>query len=108
MREKIPRSAGLISVVVGVVALIFVYAILGTVDIVYRNDDGNQLGRQENVSVFADIDLPEGEYTYLSGEETKSADDLNGLRFEIAKTLVTNLFSFDWQEMDNEIILTQK
>ena len=114
MKGKIPRYAGLISAVLAVVLVVAIYAMLGTVDLVFVNND-KETYRQENVSMFSDIDVVTDEagepveYTFVSGNQVMP---LNGnetdFRFTIAKTLLENLFTFKWQPMDQVIVLTAK
>lgn len=112
MKNKMPRYAGILSVILAVVLLVLIYALLGTVDLVFVND-GKEVCRQENVSVFSDIEVDVGsaedpiQYTYLSGDEVKPLEgNETNFRIKIATTLVENLFTFKWNENDQVITLT--
>jgi hypothetical protein len=72
-----------------------------------------QVARMEDVRVISDLQLDaedvltgeELEFTY--GEGKTYAADMN-LRFEIAKTLVVNLFTQKWDNADQVIIFESK
>ena len=101
------------SVIAAVALLISIYAVLGTVDLVFMNGS-EEVYRMEGVNMLSDIELPSDEvdenmeFTYVSGEETKDFGDPTEFKFHIAKTLVENLFSFKWEKLDHRIILTAK
>ena len=110
--NKLPRFAGLISVILAAVIIMGVYLLVGSVDLAFV-DDGNQIAYVEDVKILSDIEIPaevdEGlEFTYVSGEETKDFADKGGFKFNIARTLVENLFTFKWEERDYVITLTAK
>ena len=107
MKQKIPRSTGIISVVVSVLIVLTIYTLLGTVNLVFMKD-GRQVSRQEGVNMFSDIELPEGELTYTVNGETKPLEYIGDLKAEIGVTVLTNFLSFKWQERDNVITITQE
>ena len=105
MKDKLPGNAGILSAIAAVLIIVVIYTMLGTVDLVYMQGN-KEISRQENVSVFSDIELPEGEFSYSVNGETKELEDINTLKTDIGITVITNLFSFKWQKMDNIIVLT--
>lgn len=122
MKDIMYKKASVIGAVLSIVLLIVIYALLGTVELVYVNGD-REVYRQENVRVISKIDDPvenmseeflaEGEtmsFTYLSGNEKKTLDveKPGDLKVEILKTLVLNLFSFKWEEQSYVIEFTAK
>ena len=116
--------AGIISSLIAVVLIICFYAILGTVDLVFikevkeGNDviSSNEVARIENASAISDLELTrwdikdyeELEFTYGEGENQKDFADNFELRFEIAKTVVINLVTFNWDDADQVIIFKSK
>ena len=107
MKSKIPRSAGIISVIVAAVILVLVYSLLGTVDLVYMQDN-REIYRQKDVNVLSDIEIPEGDFVYTSGDETKPIQDENELKKDICITVLTNLVTFKWNELDYVITFKAK
>lgn len=113
MKEINRRNAGLFAALLGIIVVLLVYTLLGTVDLVFMKGD-LQVARMENVRVISDLQLDvedvitgeELEYTY--GENGKLyAPDMN-LRIEIAKTLVVNLFTQKWDNADQVIVFEAK
>ena len=112
MKEITRRSAGVAAALLGIILVLLVYTLLGTVDLVFMKGDF-QVARMENVRVISDLQLDtedvvtgeELEYTYGKGN-TYAADMT--LRIEIAKTLVTNLFTQKWDNADQVIVLQAK
>lgn len=112
MKEIARRNAGLFAALLGIIIVLLVYTLLGTVDLVFMKGD-LQVARMEDVRVISDLQLnaediltgEELEFTY--GEGKTYAADMN-LRFEIAKTLVVNLFTQKWDNADQVIILDAK
>ena len=112
MKEIARRNAGLLAALLGVIIVLLVYTLLGTVDLVFMKGD-LQVARMEDVRVISDLQLDaedvltgeELEFTY--GEGKTYAADMN-LRFEIAKTLVVNLFTQKWDNADQVIIFESK
>lgn len=113
MKDIVRRNAGIISAILAIVLVLVIYALLGTVDLVFMKGDF-QVARMENVRVFSDIELDvedvvtgeELEYTYGDNEKLYEAD-LN-FRIEIAKTLLLNLFTFKLDPADQVIVLNAK
>ncbi len=106
-KQKPARSAGLISVLLAVVIILAIYTVLGTVDLVVLKPDGNQDHVIEDVNILSDIELPEGELTYTVNGEEKPLENIADLKADIGITVLTNFFSFKWQERDNVIIINQ-
>ena len=112
MKEINRRNAGLFAALLGIIVVLLVYTLLGTVDLVFMKGD-LQVARMEDVRVISDLQLDaedvltgeELEFTY--GEGKTYAADMN-LRFEIAKTLVVNLFTQKWDNADQVIIFEAK
>lgn len=112
MKEIARRNAGLFAALLGIIIVLLVYTLLGTVDLVFMKGD-LQVARMEDVRVISDLQLDaedvltgeELEFTY--GEGKTYAADMN-LRFEIAKTLVVNLFTQKWDNADQVIIFEAK
>ena len=112
MKEIARRNAGLLAALLGIIIVLLVYTLLGTVDLVFMKGD-LQVARMEDVRVISDLQLDaedvltgeELEFTYGEGETY--AADMN-LRFEIAKTLVVNLFTQKWDNADQVIIFEAK
>lgn len=111
MKDKAIRFAGIISIFAAIALMILVYALCGTVDLVFVN--GEEEYRQENVSVFSDIDVYVGDgeepinYTFVSGGETipLKGNEID-FKVKIVTTLVENLFTGKWEEWDQVITLT--
>ncbi len=107
MTQRVPQSAGIISIILAVVLLLTIYTFLGTVDLVYMKD-GKQSAVQEDVRVFSEIHFPEGELSCtVNGEET-AINSVNDLRVQIGATVFSNFLSFKWTEEDNVIIVNQQ
>ena len=113
MKDIARRNAGIGSVILALILILAIYTLLGTVDLVFMKGDF-QVARMEDVGVFSDLELnaedvitgEELDYTY--GEDAKEFSGDFSFRLEIAKTLIVNLFTFNWDEADNTIILTAK
>ena len=112
MKEITRRNAGLFAALLGIILVLLVYTLLGTVDLVVMKGDF-QVARMEDVRVISDLQLDtqdvitgeELEYTY--GEGKTYAADMT-LRVEIAKTLIVNLFTQKWDNADQVIIFEAK
>jgi hypothetical protein len=113
MKEIVRRNAGLFAALLGIILVLVVYTLLGTVDLVFMKGDF-QVARTEDVRVISDLQIEnviedvkieELEFTY--GEGKTYAADMT-LRVEIAKTLVVNLFTQKWDAADQVIILEAK
>ena len=102
MKQKFPANAGLLSAVGGLIIVLAIYVIFGTVDLVFMSND-KQVDRMENVGILSEIVLPEGNLTYMDGETTKSLTSVDDLKVQIGMTLINNLFSFDRVEYDHQI-----
>lgn len=112
MKEITRRNAGLFAALLGIILVLLVYTLLGTVDLVFMKGDF-QVARMEDVRVISNLQLDtqdvitgeELEYTY--GEGKTYAADMT-LRVEIAKTLIVNLFTQKWDNADQVIIFEAK
>ena len=112
MKLRAPRDTGSpLTMLIGLLAivlLVFLYSVLGTVEVVFRNDEF-VISRQENVRVISDIEIPdEATEYYVVGNETVIVDDVSDIKSEIMKTLIINLVTFKWQESDHIIELHTK
>ena len=112
MKFRAPRDTSsplaVLIALLAVVVLIFAYSVLGTVEIVFENDD-YVIDRQENVSALSQIDIPdEAEAYYIVGNKNVVVDEAGDLKSEIMKTLIINLITFKWQESDHVIVLHTK
>lgn len=104
------RNTGIASLILAVVILLVIYTLTGTVDLVFRKD-GREVHRIEDASVFADLSIPDGEsksFYYSTELGEKQFSDSVEFRIEIAKTVLTKLINFEWEEMDSYIILNQR
>lgn len=112
------RRATLISAIAALLVVIFVYALFASVDIAIMKGE-EEIGYKANVMVFSDLDLgTEGEeadpalegltLTYTSGEQTKEYKGDFSFRLEIVKTTLVNLFTFNWTDDANVIVLQAK
>ncbi len=109
------RRAGIISGILGLLLILIIYVMLGSVDLVFIKDN-HEIYCIEDVGVFSDltvnVDEVEGnqdlEYTYSSGNDTKDFEDSFGFRMEIAKTILLNFITLKWEPYQQEIILTAK
>ena len=66
MKDIKLRSAGIISAILALVLLLCIYTMLGTVDLVFKQD-GREVYRLDDVNIFSDLTIPEVEgsvYTY--------------------------------------------
>ena len=54
------------------------------------------------------MDLRDWQTVTIDGEDAKDFSGDFSFRLEIAKTLIVNLFTFNWDEADNTIVLTAK
>ena len=115
MKEINRRNAGLLAALLGIIVVLLVYTLLGTVDLVFMKGD-LQVARMEDVRVISDLQLDAEDAitsdalndTYTYGEDGKIyAADMN-LRVEIAKTLVMNLFTQKWDNADQVIVFEAK
>ena len=107
MKQNTPRSAGVISIILAFTLLLAIYTVLGTVDVVFMKD-GKETVVCEDVNVFSELHLPEGELSYTADGETKAIESAADLRVEIGKTVLVNFICFKWDEADNVITITQK
>ena len=115
------KKAGVLIAIVSLVMVLGLYAVLGTVDLVYTNGD-REIYRQEGVRIISTIEDPmekmdeefitgeDMKFTFTSGKKTKTFDpaDPKELKTEIVKTLVVNLVTFDWKEANYVITINAK
>ena len=122
MKDIMYKKAGIGLAILGLVLIVLIYTLLGSVDLVYVVGE-REAYRQENARVVTKIDdpvecmseefLPEGgsvSFTYKSGDETKTLNTEKPfeIKMEIAKTIVKNLFTFQWKEQNYVINFTAK
>ena len=103
MKSLIPRYAGIVAAIVAIALIFGVYAMFGTVDLVFKNSEGLEIGRQENVSLFSEIELEEG-YTY-SYNELVINEDQSPLKSDIPMTLILNAATFNWDKEANDLVI---
>ena len=104
MNQRVPQSAGIISIILAVVLLLAIYTLLGTVDLIYMTD-GNESAVHEDANVFSELHFPEGVISCtVNGEET-DIGNVNDLRVQIGATVLSNFLGFKWTEEDNVIIV---
>ena len=103
MKSLIPRYAGVVAAIVAIALIFGVYAMFGTVDLVFKNSEGLEIGRQENVSLFSEIELEEG-YTY-SYNELVINEDQSPLKSDIPMTLILNAATFNWDKDANDLVI---
>ena len=106
MKSLIPRYAGIVAAIVAIALIFGVYAMFGTVDLVFKNSEGLEIGRQENVSLFSEIELEEG-YTY-SYNELDINEDQSPLKSDIPMTLILNAATFNWDKEANDLVIDVK
>lgn len=106
MKSLIPRYAGIVAAIVAIALIFGVYAMFGTVDLVFKNSDGLEVKRQENVSLFTEIELEEG-YTY-SYNESVINEDQSSLKKDIPMTLILNAATFNWDKEANDLVIDVK
>ena len=106
MKSLIPRYAGVVAAIVAIALIFCVYAMFGTVDLVFKNSEGLEVGRQENVSLFSKIELEEG-YTY-SYNELVINEDQSSLKKDIPMTLILNAATFNWDKEANDLVIDVK
>ena len=104
------RNTGIVSLIFAVIILLIIYTLVGTVDLVFR-EDGREVYRIEDANVFADLTIPDEDgasFYYSTDLGEKMFSDSIEFRIEIAKTVFTKLINFEWEEMDSYIVLNQK
>ena len=116
MKNPKHMSAGIISTCLAIILILFTYVALAKVDLVYMQD-GVEICRQDDVSVFSEItdpaeNLPEGEalsFTYTDGDQKVDFDHTD-VKFKLAigKLVISNLIGFKWSESNQVIIMTAK
>lgn len=113
MKDINRRNAGILAALFAIVIVVFVYALLGKVDLVFMKGN-NEVARIDDVCSLSDIsisaeDIKGGEeLSFTYGVDARDYDGGLGCRFEIAKTVVVNFFTFKWQEDDQVVILHAK
>ena len=115
-----PLSAW-ISVVLGFAFILLTCATLTKMDIVFMKGDV-EICRQENLCAFSNIEAPEdilpegfitdGEemiFTYIDGEKEIEFDNASfDFRIYMAKTVINNIISFNFNSESNIIVLKAK
>lgn len=107
------REAKFYIAIVGLIVILIVYTLFGSVDLVFKSGN-NEVYYVENATVLSGLELEASdikggkllEFTY--GEDGKTFDNGIEFRVEIAKTLIINLFTFKWSESDYIITLQAK
>ena len=112
MKFRAPRdTSSPLAMLIGILAIVLIillYSVLGTVEVVFENDDF-VISRQENVRVISNIEMPdEATEYYVVGAEDVIIDEVGDIKGEIMKTLILNLVTFKWQESDHIIVLHAK
>jgi hypothetical protein len=105
MKSIIPRYAGIVAAVLAIILIAGIFAMLGTVDLVFV-EDGYEVRRQENVSVFTEIEANDN-YSYVYGGNTYTIAD-NKLKEHIVSTVLVNAVTFNWDQEANDITVTVK
>lgn len=108
MADKAFRSAGVISAALAILLCLVIYLLFATVDVVFISEDC-EIYRLNDVSVISDLSIPEGyEATYVYGDAGAEFNDGIEFRLQIGTTLLTNLFTFKWEDTDNVITVTKQ
>lgn len=110
MKISPARNASIISAILALVAIVLIYSIIGTVDLVFKSGE-NEIYRIDDTNVFTDLATPGMEgwtFAYDLGEGEKTFSDSPEFRFEIAKTVLMNLVTFKWEDSDYEIVLNKQ
>ena len=105
MKQKAPRSAGIISIILAIVILLGIYTIFCRVDLVFMGSN-NQSSIQEDVTVLSEIHYPDGQLTYTVDGEEIAIESLMDLRIQMAKTILVNFVNFNWGGDYNTMIFT--
>ena len=107
MKSRIPRYAGVVAAMIALVLITGLLAVFGTVDVIFMKN-GLEVGRQENVTVFSDVELytEEGvdlQYNYVYfgmpheyGESFKIHSVIN---------LLFNTVTFNFSEGANDFVI---
>lgn len=103
MKSLMPRYAGIVAAIISIALILGVYAVFGTVDLVFKNSEGLEIGRQENISMFTEIELDPGFTYYYEGEVIN--EDQSALKNEIPLTLIINAATFNWDKEANDLVI---
>ena len=106
MKSLMPRYAGIVAAIVAIALIFGVYAMFGTVDLVFKNSEGLEIGRQENVSLFSEIELEEGFTYYYEGEVIN--EDQSCVKKDIPLCLIVNAATFNWDKEANDLVIDVK
>ena len=110
MKDIVRRNAGFLAAILGIVLILLIYIMLGTVDLVFMKD-GFQVARMDDVRVFSNLELDPDEVitgeelSYIYGENSEPFKGDFKFRIEIAKVLVINFFTHKWEPTDYVIVL---
>ena len=112
MKTVFPRYAGFVAAILALLLIVGVFAIFGTVDLVYMKE-GYEVGRQENVSLISDIELyvapgetEPGAFSYTYGGNRYVVNEgCANLKEHIVYTVITNAFTFKWSDEANDFVL---
>ena len=103
MKSLMPRYAGIVAAIIAIALVVGVYAMFGTVDLVFKNSEGLEVSRQENVSMFTEIELDPGFTYYYEGEVIN--EDQSALKNDIPMTLILNAATFNWDKEANDFVI---
>ena len=109
MSNQKVRNAGIIAAILAIVIIIVAYALVGSVDLVFKKG-GIESYRIEDAGIFSELTIPEDGTVYVyttDGGEIQFGDTME-FRAEIAKVVFMNFINFEWQEHDNYIELHAK
>ena len=106
MKSLMPRYAGIVAAIVAIALVMGVYAMFGTVDLVFKNSEGNEVSRQENVSLFTEIELDHGFTYYYEGEVIN--EDQSSVKKDIPLCLIVNAATFNWDKEANDLVIDVK
>ncbi len=105
MKSLLPRYAGIVAGIIAITLILGVYAMFGTIDLVFEKD-GYEIGRQENISLFDEIELEPGSDYYYEG--VKINEDQSVLKNDIPLCLIVNAATFNWDQEANDFVIQVK
>ena len=114
MKSILPRYAGVVAAILAIALIVGIFAFFGTVDLIYVNKDGYEVGREENVSVLSDIKLyvapgatEPGVITYdYDGSNFVVNEDCSNLKEHIVYTVLLNTLTFKLGDEADDFVLT--
>jgi hypothetical protein len=105
MKSLLPRYAGVVAAIIAIALVMGVYAMFGTVDLIFQKD-GYEIGRQENVSLFTEIELEPGSTYCYEGEIIN--EDQSVVKNDIPLCLIVNAITFNWDQEANDFVIEVK